>query len=55
LFHICPSALIKWMFSIAYGSGPLTPEFLQLCLGIVTSTSRGCLEGRNPFSAARAT
>jgi len=29
------------MFSIVHGSGPLTPEFLQLCLGIVESGSPG--------------
>jgi len=40
LFHICPSALIKRMFSIVYGSGPLTPEF-ELRLGIVNSASCG--------------
>jgi len=54
LFHICPSALIKWMFSIVYVSGPLTPEFLQLRLDIVNSVSRGRLGGGNRRACARA-
>jgi hypothetical protein len=33
------------MFSIVYGSGPLTPKFLQLRLDIVNSVSRGRLGG----------
>jgi len=38
------------MFSIVYGSGPLTPEFLQLRLDIVNSVSRGRLLMRSSLS-----
>jgi hypothetical protein len=54
LFHICLSALIKWMFSIVYLSGS-APEFLQLRPDIVNCGSRGRIRGRSPFSCARGT
>jgi hypothetical protein len=53
LFHICPSALIEWMFSIVSVSDPLTPDFIQLHLVIVNSASRGRIEARNRLSGVR--
>jgi len=54
LFHICPSALIKWMFSIANVSGRLAPEFIQLHPVIVNSASRGRIDVHNRPSCSRA-
>jgi hypothetical protein len=55
LFHICPSALIQWMFSIVYVPGHLRREFLQLRPRIVNSASRGRLRAGNRSACAKAT
>jgi hypothetical protein len=53
LFHICPSALIEWMFSIGHVSVRLVPEPLQLRPDIVNSASRGRIRGRKPFCCSK--